>query len=308
MQCLSVPALPDDDHWNWEIKFDGFRTEAVKVGRSVSLLSRNEKSLNARFVEVVEAVAGLKGDFVLDGEVVAIDESGRPSFQLLQNSGSAAPPLVFFCFDVLHYDGRSLVDQPIEARREVLESIVATGAGVVRLSPLLSGAPQDVLAAVRELGLEGVVGKRRGSLYQPGKRTGTWIKHRTNRGQEFVIGGYTRGTRGFDALLLGVFDAGELRYAGKVRNGFTPVIRDRIFPTLKAEKVEACPFVNLPETGRSRWGEALTKEKMRECRWLNPVLVCNVGFVEWTDGGKLRHPTFQGMRDDKPARKVVREE
>jgi ATP-dependent DNA ligase len=160
---------------------------------------------------------------------------------------------------------------------------------------------------VRRLGLEGVAGKRTGSTYEPGERSGAWIKLRTNMEQEFVIGGYVPGARGFDALLVGVYEKKELIFVAKVKNGFVPRIRDEFFPALKALQTVKCPFKNLPEKRSSRWGESLTAEKMDQCRWVKPKLVCQVAFVEWTDAGHLRHCTFIGMRDDKKPTKVVRE-
>jgi ATP-dependent DNA ligase len=177
----------------------------------------------------------------------------------------------------------------------------------LRLSPILPGSAGQVLKAIEKLGLEGVVGKRDGSLYEPGERSGAWIKLRTDCRQEFVIGGYIPGTSTFDSLLVGVFEADELRFVAKVKNGFVPRLRDDIFAAFKKLGTDKCPFVNLPEKKGARRGDALTKEKMKECRWLKPRLVCEVAFVEWTDAGNLRHAKFVAMRDDKAAQEVVRE-
>jgi ATP-dependent DNA ligase len=160
---------------------------------------------------------------------------------------------------------------------------------------------------VRKLGLEGVVGKRIDSSYESGERSGARIKLRANLEQEFVIGGYIPGARGFDALLVGVYEKKELIFVAKEKNGFVPRIRDEIFPALKALQMAQCPFKNLAERRASRRGESLTAEKMKQCRWLKPMLVCQVAFVEWADAGHLRHCTFIGMRDDKKPAEVVRE-
>ena len=177
----------------------------------------------------------------------------------------------------------------------------------LRLSSLLRAPSGEVLEAVRKLGLEGVVGKRVDSTYEPGERSGAWIKHRANMEQEFVIGGYIPGARGFDALLVGVYENKELIFVAKVKDGFVPRIRDEIFQALERLTVAHCPFKNLPETRASRLGESLTAEKMNQCRWIKPKLVCQVAFVEWTDAGHLRHCTFVGTRDDKDPAEVVRE-
>jgi ATP-dependent DNA ligase len=200
MQCKPVSALPTDEKWTFELKFDGYRCIAVKCARKVTLFSRHKKVLNRRFPSVVEALASIGGDFVLDGELVAMDSQGKPSFHVLQVSLSQDLPIYFYAFDLLHRNGELLVNLSIERRRELLSSMLSVAQDPLRLSPLLRAPSGQVLAAVRKLGLEGVVGKRTGSLYEPGKRSGAWIKHRTNLEQEFVIGGYIPGARGFDAL------------------------------------------------------------------------------------------------------------
>lgn len=307
MQCKAVADLPAGDGWNFEIKFDGYRCLALKSGGKAMLLSRNGKCLNDRFPGVAQAVANLRGDFTLDGEIVALDEQGRPSFQLLQNSGSSLPPTFYYVFDLLNFEGEDHLGAPIERRRQLLTGLLRAAADSLRLSPLLQSPASHVLDAVQKLGLEGVVGKRCGSLYEPGERSGAWIKRRVNQAQEFVIGGFVPGSYGFEALLVGVYEKKRLIFVAKVRNGFLPRLRSDIFPQLQKLIIDRCPFTNLPEEKASRWGESLTAEKMKECRWVKPELVCQVAFVEWTDGGKLRHCTFMGMRDDKAAKKVVRE-
>ena len=184
---------------------------------------------------------------------------------------------------------------PISRRRELLESVLAAPEDPLRLSPLLRAPSGQVLEAVRKLGLEGVVGKRIDSIYEPGERSGAWIKHRTNREQEFVIGGYIPGAHGFDALLVAFTKTKSSSSSAKVKNGFVPRIRDEIFPALKALQTARCPFKNLPEKRASRWGESLTAEKMKQYRWVKPKLVCQVEFVQWTDAGHLRHCTFVAM-------------
>ncbi len=307
MQCKPVSTLPADEKWTFEIKFDGYRCIAVKCGREVTLFSRHKKVLNRRFSSVVEPLASLKGDFVLDGELIALDSQGRPSFQLLQNSLSQSLLIYFYAFDLLNENGKLLVKLPLSRRRESLEILLAAPKDPLRLSPLLQAPSGEILEAVRKLGLEGVVGKRTDSVYKPGERSGAWIKFRTNLEQEFVIGGYIPGARGFDALLVGIYENEELQFVAKVKNGFVPRIRDEVTPKLRALQTVRCPFKNLPETRASRWGESLTAEKMDECRWTKPKLVCQVAFVEWTDAGHLRHCTFIGMRDDKKPAEVVRE-
>ena len=247
MQCKPVTALPSGEKWTFEIKFDGYRCIAVKQGKEVTLFSRHKKVLNSRFPGVVEALSSLGGDFVLDGELVALDSRGRPSFQILQNNMSRDLPLYLYAFDLLNRNGELLLNFPIERRRELLERLLAGAKDPLRLSPLLQAPTGQILDAVRKLGLEGVVGKRIDSIYDPGERSGAWIKIRANFEQEFVIGGYIPGARGFDALLVGVYENKELIFVAKVKNGFVPRIRDELFPALKALQTAQCTFKNLPE-------------------------------------------------------------
>ena len=249
MQCKPVTALPAGENWTFEMKFDGYRCIVVKRGREVTLFSRHEKVLNKRFPGVVDAFASLDGDFILDGELVALDSKGRPSFQILQNNLSRTLPVYFYCFDLLNRDGETLVSSPIEQRRDLLHSMFAAPEDPLRLSPLFHAQAEQVLEAVLKLGLEGVVGKRTGSVYEPGDRSGAWIKHRANMEQEFVIGGYIPGGRGFDALLVGVYEKKELIFVAKVKNGFVPRIRDDLFPTLKALQIGQLP---LQESAREK--------------------------------------------------------
>lgn len=163
-----------------------------------------------------------------------------------------------------------------------------------------------VLRAVRRVGLEGVVAKRRDSTYHPGLRGRFWLKHRLDQGQELVIGGFTRGNP-FEGLLVGYYEGRTFIYAGKVKAGFNPAGRRVLLEQLKPLIQEKCPFVGLPEKSGGRWGEGLTREKMTKCTWVKPKLVAQVSFVEWTGDGHLRHAKYLGLRDDKPARDVVRE-
>ena len=307
MKAKPVEKLPTEGEWTYEIKFDGYRCIAVKDGGNVKLFSRNKNVLNSRYPNVVEALSRFTDDFSIDGEIVALDEKGRPSFQILQNSQSRPLDVFFYAFDLLNRDGEELLTKRIDERRAQLQDLLGNVADPVRLSPLLEAPAGQVLDAVRKLGLEGIVGKRAGSLYEPGERSGAWIKQRTNPEQEFVIGGYKPGTYGFDSLLVGVYEGKQLMFVARVKNGFVPRLREEVFAKFKGLGSEKCPFVNLPEKKGVRRGEALTAEKMKEYRWLKPKLVCQVAFVEWTDAGNLRHANFVGMRADKRASEVVRE-
>jgi DNA ligase D-like protein (predicted ligase) len=308
MECLSVSKLPEGLEWTWEIKFDGYRALAVKPETGVTLFSRRRKSLNSQFPYIVEALADLPAGTVTDGELVALDDSGRPDFNLLQNYRAEASRIHYYVFDLLCWKYRDLTRVPLMERRALLKSLVLVQDKRIRISDYVEASPKDLLSAVREQGLEGVVGKRKDSLYQPGKRSGAWIKCRVNRGQEFVIGGYFPGPHGFDSLIIGYYDGGKLIYVARARNGFVPASRRQVFSKLKHLVTASCPFVNLPEMRRSRFGEELNAEKMKKAVWLRPEAVAQIEFLEWTAGDRLRHSKFVGLREDKNPRSVVKEQ
>jgi ATP-dependent DNA ligase len=183
------------------------------------------------------------------------------------------------------------------ARRELLEQrVLPKLKEPIRYSVELDAALPDLVAAVKAQGLEGLVAKRRDSKYEPGLRSGAWQKQRINAGQEIVIGGYTVGTTAFDALVFGYYDGDNLIYAARTRNGFTPATRLALFKKLKPLEVKTCPFVNLPAKKSGRWGAGLTAAKMADCRWVKPVLVAQIEFVEWTGENHLRHAKFIALR------------
>jgi ATP-dependent DNA ligase len=172
---------------------------------------------------------------------------------------------------------------------------------------VLPGTLAELIGAVKEQGLEGLVGKQRDSRYESGERSGAWMKMRVNEGQEFVIGGYTVGGRAFDALVFGYYEGEDLIYVARTRNGFTPAGRDQLMKKFRGLEIPKCPFANLPEARSGRWGQGLTAAKMKDCRWLKPVLVAQFEFREWTPDNHLRHSRFLALRDDKNANEVGRE-
>jgi len=202
MDCLPVPKLPEGPEWVWEIKLDGYRAVAVKSPNSVTLYSHNKKTLNKRFPYIVEPLRELPDGMVVDGEIVALDDDGRPIFNLLQNFTSESGRIRYFVFDLLCYKNRDLTSLPFLKRRETLRSLKFDG-GRIALSECIEASAEQMLAEVREQRLEGVIGKRRDSLYEPGNRSGALIQHRVNLGQEFVIGGFTPGPHGLDAIIVG---------------------------------------------------------------------------------------------------------
>ena len=306
MECLPVASLPEGKDWSYEAKLDGYRLEAVKKNGETTLYSRRGKILNRQFAYIAAALESLPDDTILDGEIVALDSQGRSDFNLLQNFRSAESRIHFYVFDILAHKGKDLSRLPLAERRRVLDKVLTRNEHI-STSPVEEGSPKKILAFVKTHGLEGVVAKRSDSLYEPGRRSGSWCKYRINLGQEFVVGGYTRVGNGFDALVIGFYRGKELHFAARVRAGFVPATRRQVFAKIKDLTSNKCPFVNLPEKSAGRWGQGLTVEKMKSCVWLKPTVVVRIDFAEWTGADKLRHPKFIGLREDKNARDVIRE-
>lgn len=312
MKATLAADPPKHGDWLYELKFDGYRALALKGGDEVQLLSRNKKNFADRFPEIAEAVGSLRGSFALDGEIVALDEEGRPSFQLLQalEMGEERSPLAFYLFDLLHENGEDLTSLPLHERRARLKKLLKKADEPLRYSAEIGGDPRELLEQVRQRGLEGIIGKERDSVYEVGHRSRAWIKLKCVQEQELVLGGYTppEGTRQhFGALLLGYYQGGEFRFAGKVGTGFTATTLKLVYQKMKALSRKTCPFDNLPEREQGRWHQNITPREMKSCHWIEPALVCQVRFSEWTRDGKLRQGVFLGLREDKAADEVVRE-
>jgi DNA ligase D-like protein (predicted ligase) len=309
MLLLRKEHLPEGPEWMYEIKLDGYRALAIKSGGAVQLRSRNDNDFGGRYPRIAAALARLPDETVVDGEVVALGEDGRPSFNALQNYGSSRSELLFYVFDVLILAGRDVMTETLSARRALLEKrVLPRLREPIRASAALPPPLSALVRSVKAQKLEGLVAKRLASRYEPGLRTGNWQKMRVNQGQEFVIGGYTPSDRSFDALIIGYYENGQLMYAGRTRNGFTPTIRAGLMKRLWPLRTAQCPFANLPEKRGGRWGQGLTAAKMAECQWLMPKLVGQFEFVEWTADLHLRHTRFIALRDDKRAGQVTREQ
>lgn len=311
MKALSVDEVPSGD-WQLEIKLDGYRAVAVLNDGEVELWSRNRKRLDPDYPEVVAALKKLPcANAVLDGEIVALDEHGNSRFQLLQGRGlGPRPTIVYYAFDLLHHEGRSLLNEPLEERQSELTALIGRRSEVLKVSPVFHAEPAAMLEAVRQQGLEGIIAKRVGSLYEPDRRSGAWLKCKVHGEQEFVIGGFTppRNTRPyFGALLVGYYEGGKLMYAGKVGSGYSHARLQELHASMMKRNASECPFVNLPTPRTSRFGGGMTRGEMRTVTWVKPELVAQVRFTEWTGDGMLRHPVFLGLRKDKTAREVVRE-
>jgi DNA ligase D-like protein (predicted ligase) len=308
MLLLPTSSLPEGKDWQYELKLDGYRAIAIKSNGRVHLRSRKNKDFAVRYPAIASALQKLPDETAIDGELVAFDDSGRPSFNMLQNFGSCTVPIFYYVFDLLILGDRDVRFEALETRRELLRTKVLSKLHEpIRYSPDLDATVADLVRSVREQGLEGLVAKRRTSVYESGQRSGAWLKMRVNRGQEFVIGGYTPGPKNFDALIFGYYEGDDLIYVARTRNGFTPASRGKLFKLFHRLETPQCPFANLPEKKRGRWGFGLTAAKMKECRWLKPKLVGQFEFAEWTPENHLRHSRFVELRDDKDAREVTKE-
>jgi bifunctional non-homologous end joining protein LigD len=308
MKATPVEKLPEGDDWIYEVKWDGYRVIAIKDDDDVQLRSLKDRSLNSDFATVRDAIAGVSAETaVLDGEVVAVNAQGKPSFQMLQNRATAgrAWQIVYYAFDLLHLDGRELRNEPLESRKTELKRVIENSG--VLYSAELDGAPEAIVESIKAAGLEGVIAKRRDSIYQPRGRTTAWLKLRLGFAQEFVIGGYNPNADAFQSLLVGYYERGKLMFGGKVRQGFNPASRKALMKQLAPLEVARCPFANLPSSKKSHFGEGVTADDMKKLKWLKPKLVAQVRFSEWTNYGLLRHATFLGLRDDKDAEEVRRE-
>jgi bifunctional non-homologous end joining protein LigD len=292
MECTPVADLPDDPSvWLYEVKLDGYRCCAVvgAAGRP-ALYSRSGNLWSDRFLPIREALGRVGRQLVLDGEVVALGEAGRPDFQELQNWQRTHRPIVFYAFDITNLDGRDLRQLPLVERRAILLEAARAFEPPLLLAPALEANLPSITAELRKLGLEGIVAKRRSSTYAAGVRSTAWLKHRFNDTAEFIVGGYIGGDANSFRLLVGVPDGKRLRFVKKLKNGFTPYARQQALERLSGLVTSRNPFNNLPEPkGRG----AVDRETMKQVTWVRPELKVEVEFVEWTAGGKLRHAAFR---------------
>lgn len=329
---LATPARepPAGAGWAFEVKWDGVRALARAAGGELRVASRSGEDATGRYPELAGIAAAIPGGAILDGEIVALDAQGRASFQALQRRmGLSRPetirrralevPVTYVVFDLLNHGGRSLLELPYEKRRAELLALGLDG-DHWRAPAHHLGDGAEFLAAARANGLEGIVCKRLGSPYRPGRRSSDWLKIRARRGQELVVGGYMPGEgsrRGkVGSLLVGYWDATpdeaerlgrpqRLVYAGGVGTGFTDEMLARLTALLEPLRTPDCPF-ELGEDPRQKY-RARARERGAGPVWVRPELVAELEFTEWTREGTLRQPSFKGLRDDKDPREVVRE-
>ncbi|HMJ10486.1 MAG TPA: non-homologous end-joining DNA ligase, partial [Polyangiaceae bacterium] len=289
---------PNAQAWSYELKWDGYRILATKSGADVRLISRRHQDWTDAFPSVAAAVAKLDAEeCVIDGEVCALDENGLPSFQLLQQRERGKKDIVFVAFDLIWQDGEDLRGQPLEQRRAAIEQLMSSARGsTLILSQQLEGDPARLLALARERGLEGLIAKQKGSKYV-GERASTWLKIKCKRRQEFVIAGYVPllgHKRAVGGLVLALHDEQGFYFAGKVGTGFSEKARYDLAELLERASADQPVARDIPRAAG----------QVRHCQ---PKYVCEVEFTEWTSGGHVRHPSFQGLRADKRPDECVRE-
>ncbi len=309
MLATLVDAPFDDDQWQYEVKWDGYRALAFVTKGNVELLSRNNKSFNDKFYPIYDLLREWKINAVLDGEILVLNEKGISQFGALQNWRSEADgELVFYVFDLLWYDGKNLMDLPLYQRQAILNEVLPADDDRVRLGKVFKASGIDFFAAAEKMGLEGIIAKKIESTYASDRRSKEWLKIKVSKRQEVVIAGFTKNedtSKAFSSLLLGVYENKNLQYVGKVGTGFSDKLQKTMMAQFMPLIIKESPFDELPDVNKpSRFRPNPPKAK---ATWLKPELVCEVAFTEVTDDGVFRHPSFQGMREDKKAKEVIRE-
>lgn len=318
MLATLVDAAFDDPDWNFEIKWDGYRAIAYidTAGRSrrkpaIHIKSRNQKDFEEKYYPIKKSLQDCRSSMVLDGELVVVDDAGMPQFGALQNWRSEVDGiLLYYVFDLLWYEGKDLRGLPVFVRQSVLTSVMKGSQGSnIRLGYSVRGAGKNFLASAAKLGLEGMVAKKRDSIYETGHRSKSWLKIKVEQRQEAIIIGYTLNkgsSKKFSALLLGIYKKGELEYAGKVGTGFTDKEQETLLRTFKPHVRKTSPLAEVPDIDKpSRFRP---NPPGSDVTWLNPSLVGEVSYRERTAEGLFRHPSFKGLRADKDPREVVLEE
>jgi bifunctional non-homologous end joining protein LigD len=298
----------DDEGWQYEIKWDGYRTVAYCNKGKIELRSRNNKSFNEKFYPIYNALKAQSLNAVLDGEIIVSGESGISHFGSLQNWRSEADgELKYYVFDILWLEGRSLMDLPLTERRDILRNLLPQN-DTIYLSENFVASGTEFYATAAKMGLEGIMAKKSDSLYTPGLRSREWLKIKTNKRQEVVIGGFTKNddsSKLFSALLVGVYDGNKLNYMGKIGTGFSDQLQKEMMQQFKPLVTKKVPFASEPDINKpSRFQP---NPPHATATWLVPTLVCEVSFTELTSDGIMRHPSFEGMRIDKSAKQVIME-
>jgi DNA ligase D-like protein (predicted ligase) len=286
MLAKLTEQLPSGSDWVYELKLDGYRTIVMKRRGKITIFSRRGNIVNARYPKMSASFDFLPDNTIVDGELVVLDAEGKPSFSALQYVGGSLRSLYFYAFDLLVIDGKDVRRLRLADRRALLEEPAPVGmTDPVRVSMSFTGSPARLVTATKKAGLEGVIAKRASSTYESGDRSGAWLKYKTNKGQELLIGGYKPSSSIFDYLLAGYYEGKDLIFIAKIKNGFTPALRREIAENFIGLKTTRSPFANLPELPSARRGEAISAEVMKKIQWLKPTLVAQIE-VHGMDQGK----------------------
>jgi bifunctional non-homologous end joining protein LigD len=309
MLATLVTGPVTDAGWVYEMKWDGFRALAYMKEGHVDICSRNNKSFNQKFYPLMETLKAWNIDAVVDGEIVVVDEHGVPSFSDLQLWRSEADgQLLYYLFDILWLQGVSVMHLPLEDRKQLLQSIIPADSGHLRFSEIVKDNGDVAFEMAKQIRLEGVMAKKSGSIYTIGKRTKDWLKIKTEKRQEMVIGGYTHNegsSKLFSALLLGIIENGSFNFVTPVGTGFNREMQKQILEKLRPYETSKCPFSTVPEYNKpSRFRPNPPKATVT---WVKPKLVAEISYREETKGGAIRQPSFKGLREDKKPSQVVRE-
>jgi bifunctional non-homologous end joining protein LigD len=308
MLATLVDEPVEEEGWLYELKWDGYRALGYINKGTVEVRSRNNKSFNEKFYPVYEALKSWKINAVVDGEIIVTNDKGIPDFSDLQAWRSEADGhLAFYLFDILWLDGFDVMELTLTDRREILRSIIPAS-GIIKLSENFEATGKEFFALAENMGLEGIMAKKASSLYTPDLRTKEWVKIKTEKRQEMVIGGYTRNentNKQFSALLIGLYENSEFNFVTPVGTGFTNKLQSEILQKLKPLETSTCPFKTVPDYNKpSRFRPNPPKA---EVTWVKPQIVCEISYREETRDGAIRHPSFKGLREDKAAKDVVRE-
>jgi len=298
----------DTPEWLYEVKWDGYRAISFCNKNKIELRSRNDKPFNEKYYPVAAALKEMNLQAVFDGEIVVLDKNGISNFGALQNWRSESDgELYYYIFDLLWLNGRDLTKENTMVRRSLLEPLIS-GDGIIRLSQAFDESGLKFFDAAKKIGLEGIIAKKKDSAYAQGFRSSDWLKIKANKRQEMVIGGFTKNdgtSKAFSSLLLGVFENGKLSYTGKVGTGFNDTKQKEILKMLKPFITKSSPFVENPNVNKpSRFRP---NPPHATAVWVKPKVVCEVSFTEMTNDGVMRHPSFEGIREDKNSKDVVME-
>lgn len=304
MECKevrNVRDIPGTDDWQYELKYDGYRCVATIRKGEVTLYSHNG-NVFVQFPNVEAALGKIKvTTLILDGEIVALTEEGRSDFNALQRTRTKPIIVHFYIFDLLHLNGKDLRAKPLAERQQLLWKTFPELPDYLHHSKPLLADLDTVMEKIQEFGFEGIVAKKKDSIYTPGNAPGSWLKRKLKQTDEFIIGGYTPGNNGVDKILIGKYHHQQLMFVDALDDGFIPATRRQVFKAIEKLTINECPFTNLPEKkGRGR----MDNEKMTEVTWVKPKIVVEVAMNEWTPAKHLRHAEFRRLRPDKTTKQV----